>query len=177
MIKILKKIWALFQKKDLDMDSEDIKLDSEIDMSQIHDLAQQKKVCSEMFSILQDEESKVRNRFMVAQTVTDFLASDEVIRANVGEFVGYHFGSINHNMSMIESAMNSLKQFHDGHLDSIDSPARGMYVSIWYNIALGNLELATESMIHLESLETDLVEKEMADQESNQIVLRRGTLH
>ena len=177
MIKILKKIWTLLQKKDLDMDNEEIELDSEIDMSQIHDLAQQKKVCSKMFSILQDEESKVRNRFMVAQTVTDFLASDEVIRANVGEFVGYHFGSINHNMFMIESAMNSLKQFHDGHLDSIDSPARGMYVSIWYNIALGNLELAAESMLHLESLETDLIEDEMVNQDCNQIVLKRGTLH
>jgi len=177
MLKTLKGIWSFLRKNDSKSNNREIDFGEEIDMSQISDLSQQKQVCSKMFNILQGEESKVKNRFMVAQTVTDFLESDENVRANVGEFVGYHFGSINHNMFMVESAMNNLKRFHDGHLDLTDSHARGMYVSIWYNIALANLELMEDSMLHLESLETDLVEKELADQGNDGLVLKRGTMH
>lgn len=177
MIKILKMIRSFFRKSDVETSSKAIDFDAELDMGQIQDLSQQKQVCFKMFTILQGKESIVKNRFIIAQTVSDFLESDEKVRAHVGEFVGYHFGAINHNMFMIDSAMSNLKNFHDGHLDAIDPPARGMYVSIWYNIALANLELMEDSMIHLESLESDLVEKVMADQDTDNIILKRGTLH
>ena len=148
--------------------------DEELDMAKILDLDEQKDVCSTMFGILKTEELRIKNRLIITHTVTDLLDSDENIRSKVGEYVGYHFGSMSHNMMMVSSAMKNLKRFQDGHLDKVDPQARGMYVTIWYNIARSNIDLVEGSMGNLEALESDLVEQEMGSEDA---AIKRGTLH
>lgn len=180
MLEKIKTLWPFSRRKNelviSDSDKE-INLDDDLDMSQITDLTLQKIICAKMCDSLKDAESNVHSRFMIVQTVTDFLESNEKIRANFGEFVGYHFGIINHNKSMVDTAMSNLERFHAGDLDKIASSARGMYVSIWYNIALANLQLIEDSMIHLESLENNLVESELTKHGGERFFLKRGVMH
>lgn len=180
MINFLKKVLVALQRYEFKLKENPtettiiLEEDEELDMAEILDLDEQKGVCSTMFSILKTEETRIKNRLLITQTVTDLLDSDENIKAKVGEYVGYHFGAMSHNMMMVESAIKNLKRFQDGHLDKADAPARGMYVTIWYNIALENINLVESSMGNLEALESDLVEKEMGGENA---IVKRGTLH
>lgn len=177
MFQKLKDVWLnLFKGKSLESNKE-IDLNDDMDMSQIQDLGQQKKICFKMVNILQGEESRIKNKFMIVQTVNDFLEMDKKIRTRVGEFVGYHFGMINQNMIMVKSAMKNLEHFQAGQFDAIESSARGMYVSLWYNIALTNLESVEDSMMHLESLEHNLIQDELAEHGHDNLILRKGTIH
>ena len=180
MVNFLKKVLKALQRykstpKEKSINAKIIlKEETELDMAKILDLNEQKDVCSNMFGVLKTEESRLKNRLIITQTVTEFLDADENVRSKVGEYVGYHFGAMSHNMMMVDSAIKNLKSFQDGHLDEVDAPARGMYVSIWYNIALENIDLVESSMGNLEALESDLVKQEMGD---GNTVVKRGTIH
>lgn len=150
---------------------------TDVDISKIIDLSEQKVLCSNMLSIVQGHELKLKNRFIGAQTVTDFIEANRQIKEDMGEFIGFHFGCISSAMMLVDSALMNLKRFKEGDFDSIDSSARGMFVSMWYNIALVNIELLDTSMQQIENLEADLVHQQMELTGSNEIILKRGTIH
>ncbi len=149
----------------------------DVDLSEVTDLEAQKSYCGKMLKMLELEESIIRKRFIGAQTLADFVDADLKIKAEVGEFIGYNYGTINQCMVLIDSAVLNLKKFNEGDFDEIDDGARGMFISLWYNLGITHLGEVDHMMGELEGLEQDLIEKLANTTDEDTLAIRRGTLH
>jgi hypothetical protein len=74
--------------------------------------------------------------------------------ASMGEYVGYHYGSLNASMDFVESALTHLDKFDEGNYDELDHGARGMFINMWFNIAIVHMETADTNIDSLEKMES-----------------------
>jgi len=148
-----------------------------IDISQILDLTEQKTICNNLISIIEEYEIKLKNKFISIQTITDFIDENKHLKVDMGEFIGYQFGCISNEMMMINTALSKLDKFINGELDNIDSSARSMYIAIWYDLALSNIELLTDSMYQMERIESNLIQQQIQKSGSNQNIIKKGYIH
>ncbi len=149
----------------------------DVDLSTVTELKDQKSYCKKMLKVLELEGRILRKRFIGTQTLADFVDADVNIKAEVSEFVGYNYGTINQCMILVDSAVMNLQKFHEGDFDEIDDGARGMFISLWYNIGVTHLDSVDHVMGELEGLEEDLLRKLVDSTDEEQIQIRRGTLH
>lgn len=149
----------------------------DVDFSEITELEEQISYCEKMLKILDLEESLLRKQFMGAQTLTDLIDTDLKIKAEVGEYLGYNYGTINQSMNLVDNAVLNLKKFAEGNLNDIDPAARGMFISIWYNLAAEQLATVTNIMGELEGLEHDLVGRLASAADDDTIEIQRRVIH
>ncbi len=142
----------------LDNITEEFTMD-DVDLSEVTELDDQKNYCKKMVKILKLEESMMRKRFVGAQTLADFVEADLNIKAEVGEFVGFNYGTINQCMTLVDNAVLNLQNFNNGDFDDVDDGARGMFISLWYNLGLTHLDSVHRSMNELEGIEKEILEK------------------
>lgn len=161
-----------------DNTTEEFIMDDDIDLSTVTELDDQKNYCEKMVKVLKLEESMMRKRFVGAQTLADFVDADLKIKAEVGEFVGYNYGTISQCMSMVDNAVSNLQNFNNGDFDEVDDSARGMFISLWYNLGLSHLDSVHQSMSELEGIEKEILEKLSAGADKNGTVeINRRILH
>lgn len=149
----------------------------DIDLSKVMELDDQKTYCQKMFKVLELEESILKKRFLGAQTLIDFMDANIKVKAEVSEFVGYNYGNINQCMVLVDSAVLNLKKFHEGGLDDIEDSARGMFISLWYNIGITHLDSVKHMMNELEGLEQDLLENIANSTDEDILEIKKATLH
>lgn len=133
-------------------------LDTDVDISQLATLDEQKEVCERMIDGISYEESRLDNRMFSIQTINNAVQSDEKMVTNLSEYLGYHFGRMEASKGLCDNARINLKKFLEGNLDDIDHGARGMYISLWYNIGISSIDEIDECLRDLEKLEGDIVE-------------------
>lgn len=155
---------------------EKVGVDETVDISELPDLAAQKKCCKKMIDTLFSEERRLQSCFINSQTIHDFIDVNEKLRSDMGEYVGYHYGSINVSMDTVTSALFNLRKFAAGDLDNIDHGARGMYISIWFNMAISSIMSIDLSANNLEELEFEIIKKTF-DENGENLILTKGTVH
>lgn len=148
----------------------------DIDISQLTNIEDQKDCCDEMVKILFEEQERLNNRFFDVQTIYDILEHDSKLKENMSEYIGYHYGSINESMKMFDFAFENLRKVLLGSLDKLDIGARGMYITIWYNIALEAIYNMDQNCEELSRIESDLVERIMSENNESTTVFK-GNLH
>ncbi len=129
-----------------------------------------------MIDTLFKEERRLQSCFINSQTIYDFIDTSEKLRSDMGEYIGYHYGSINVSMNTVTAAMVNLKKFAAGDFDDIDHGARGMYISIWFNMAVSSIDLIDMSAKSLEELESEMIKKTI-DEHGENLILTKETLH
>ncbi|KKN48496.1 hypothetical protein LCGC14_0652490 [marine sediment metagenome] len=155
---------------------EKVGVDETVDISELPDLAAQKECCEKMIDTLFIEEKRLKSCFISSQTIYDLIDENEKLRSDMGEYVGYHYGSINISMDTVTAALVSLKKFSAGDLDNIDHGARGMYISIWFNMAVSSIISIDLSATNLEELESEMIKKSIEEHGEN-LILTKGTVH
>ncbi len=155
---------------------EKVGVDETVDISELSDLAAQKECCEKMIDTLFSEERRLQTCFINSQTIHDIIDSSEKIRSDMGEYVGYHYGSINVSMDTVTVALFNLRKFAAGDLDNIDHGARGMYISIWFNMAISSIMTIDLSANNLEELESEIIKKTI-DEHGENLILTRGMIH
>lgn len=155
---------------------EKVGVDETVDVSELPDLAAQKECCEKMIDTLFGEERRLQSCFINSQTIYDIINTSEKIRSDMGEYVGYHYGSINVSMNTVTAALFNLRKFAAGDLDNIDHGARGMYISIWFNMAVSSIISIDLSANNLEELESEIIKKTINEHGEN-LILTRGALH
>ena len=155
---------------------EKVGVDETVDVSELPDLAAQKECCEKMIDTLFGEERRLQSCFINSQTIYDIINTSEKIRSDMGEYVGYHYGSINVSMNTVTVALFNLRKFAAGDLDNIDHGARGMYISIWFNMAVSSIISIDLSANNLEELESEIIKKTINEHGEN-LILTRGALH
>ena len=152
-------------------------LTEDIDMSTVTDLEQQKTYCKKMLKVLELEGERLKKRFTGTQTINGFIDSSEKLRSEVSEYIGYNYGSINQCMVLVDSAMVNLQRFDEGSFDDVENNARGMFLSLWYNLGLSHITMMNEIMTDLEKLEKDLLVRLVEESDGDDIIVTRGVLH
>lgn len=147
--------------------------DEIIDISKLVDIKSQKECCMAMIETVLEEEVRLRTRFLSSQTVYDIVDADSELKTEMSEYLGYHLGSVNESMNNIDMAIINLKRFADGYLDEVEHDARGMYIGVWYGMAISGIVSTDISVEGLEKLEIDMIEHAM--NESSDI--EKGTIH
>lgn len=160
-------------------DIEDNIFDEEIDLSEITGIEEQKEFCGKMLRVLELEEKRLRKRFVNTQTLNDFVETSPKTIADLTQFVGYNYGTINQCMVLIDSAVVNLQRFQEGMFDDVDENARSMFISLWYNLGLSHVDMINSSMKELEELEKDVLERltEKAERDGDDLVVTRGVVH
>lgn len=155
---------------------EKVGVDETVDISELPDLEAQKVCCKKMIDTLFSEEKRLKSCFICSQTIYDLIEENEKLRSDMGEYIGYHYGSINVEMDTVTVALVNLKKFSAGDLDNIDHGARGMYISIWFNMAVSSIISIDLSANNLEELESEMIKKTIAEHGEN-LILTKGTVH
>lgn len=155
---------------------EKVGIDETVDISELSNLAAQKECCEKMIDTLFSEERRLQTCFINSQTIYDIIGTSEKIRSDMGEYVGYHYGSINVSMDTVTVALFNLRKFAAGDLDDIDHGARGMYISIWFNMAISSIMTIDLSANNLEELESEIIRKTV-DEHGENLILTRGMIH
>lgn len=156
---------------------EDDLLNEDVDMSTVTDLEQQKTYCKKMLKVLELEGQRLRKRFTGTQTINGFVDSSAKLRSEVSEYIGYNYGSINQCMVLVDSAVVNLQQFDEGSFDDVENNARGMFLSLWYNLGLSHISMMNEIMADLEKFEKDLWSRLVEESDENEVIVSRGVLH
>lgn len=155
-------------------DLQEQQLDTDVDISQLATLDEQKEVCERMIDGISHEESRLDNRMFSIQTINNAVQSDDKMVNNLSEYLGYHFGRMEASKGLCNNARINLKNFLEGNLDDIDHGARGMYISLWYNIGISSIDEIDECLKDLEKLEGDIVEVALKE---GKIPSSHDTLH
>lgn len=148
-----------------------------IDISQLSDIKDQKECCDEMIKVLFDEQDRLQSRFLGVQTIYDILESDSEIKKSMSEYIGYQYGIINEAMKMFEISFHNLQRVLSGSYDKLDFGARGMYITLWYNIGLESIRTIDESCEELSQTEADMIKRIMNDEDSETADFLRGSFH
>ena len=154
----------------------ELEVTEDLDFNEISDLEEQKAYCGKMILLLGYEEKRLKKEFLGIQTLNDVVDSDDKIRADLSEYVGYHYGSIAECMTIVGTALANLERFREGKFDEINSGARGMFLSLWYNLALVKVGVIKQSLSSLELLETEVIDQLVADNQGL-ISIDRGYIH
>ena len=132
--------------------------ETDVDISSLSTLDEQKECCERMIDGIGYEEKRIDNRMLTIQTINTAIQSDEKMITNLSEYLGYHFGRMEASKGLCDNARLNLNNFLEGKLDDIDHGARGMYISVWYNIGISSIDEIDECLRDLEKLEGDIVE-------------------
>lgn len=136
----------------------DNEVQEEIDISELESLDDQKRCCEKMLDGILFEEDRLSNRMISIQTINDAVQSNEKLVYSLGEYLGYHYGRMSASKTIINNALVNLGSFLEGDMDEIDHGARGMYLSLWYNIGVSGIDDIEECLLDLEKMESDIVE-------------------
>jgi hypothetical protein len=132
-------------------------IDAEVDVSELPSLEEQKDCCEKMLSCILDAENVLKNRISSIQTINNAVQSDETLIKSLSEFLGYHYGRMSSSRGMIEAVLVNLNTFMDGKLDEVDHGARGMFLTVWYNLGVSGLEDLDICLEDLEKMEMDII--------------------
>ena len=155
---------------------EKVGVDDSVDISELPDLESQKECCEKMLDTLSDEEKRLQSCFINSQTICDLIDTNEKMKSDMGEYVGYHYGSISVSMDTITVALMNLNKFAAGDFDDIDHGARGMYISIWFNMAISSIMSIDLSAKSLEELENEMIKKTI-NEFGESLILTKETIH
>ena len=100
---------------------------------------------------------------------------DADMKSSMSEYIGYQYGIINESMRMLDLSFHNLTNVLNGGLDSLDHGARGMYITIWYNMALESIRTIDDGCEELTMIESEMVERVMGEDEAATIF--RGYCH
>ena len=137
---------------------EDDLTEEDIDISELESLDDQKECCEKMLDGIIYEEGRLKHRMTSIQTINDAIQSDEKLVNSLSEYLGYHYGRMSASKNIINNALVNLGSFLEGNMDEIDHGARGMYLSLWYNIGVSGIDEVEECLLDLEKMESDIVE-------------------
>lgn len=149
----------------------------EIDLSKVVDLEEQRNFCKTMIQSLMPQNKELKIRLMESVEIDSFLGLTFAIKQEIGEYVGYYYGSINQSMTMFESALVNLKQFDQGKYDDVEANARGMFLSLWYNVATMNAQLAEVSLRQLEEMENQMLSKHIDPEQDEELVIDKVVIN
>lgn len=119
---------------------DDLTEEEDIDISELESLDDQKECCERMLDGIIYEEGRLKNRMASIQTINDAIQSDDKLVNSLGEYLGYHYGRMSASKNIIDNALINLGNFLEGNMDEIDHGARGMYLSLWYNIGVSGID-------------------------------------
>ena len=145
-------------------------------ITELEDLEEQKEICSQLIQLILDEEKKLQTDFTGIQTLYDILEKDPDMKLHLSEFIGYNYGTINSSLTIVENSIANLKNFMNGSWNEFDAKARGMYISIWYNMALDNISIISDSNDELAKIEADVVSKILSDN-TEEAQIFKGQMH
>ena len=157
-------------KKNLEMYQDD-----DLDISDCETLDDQKLVSLELLDSLIDCDQHMKLRITNIETLNDFVRADTEIASNVGEFVGYHYGRIEEANRNTKQSIGNLDLFSGGEFDSLSHEARGMAITMWYQMGSSSFECIDSALDDLESLERNLIRN--SDISMSELVELRGVLH
>ena len=147
----------------------------DIDISELTSIDEQKECCKKMLDGIIYEEDRLSKRMMSVQTINHAIQSDEKLVNSLGEYLGYHYGRMSASKNIIDNALINLGCFLEGDMDEVDHGARGMYLSLWYNIGISGIDEVEECLHDLEKMENDIVETAFKNGDNS--IFDKETLH
>lgn len=165
----------------------DLPAEEEVDLYEITDLDEQKTHAQKMLDIVSGYQRHFKQKFKCVQTVDDIVDAQVELKLELGEYLGYLYGSINEVFRTLETSAFHLGKFVDGDFDKLDPNARSMYINLWYNIGISNVDVLDSFVEELEGIEGDLIQQiresaadgfELEDDEESSVYSKvKGMIH